>query len=300
MHILMTGGTGYIGTRLCAKLDGNGTQISVFTRNINAAKNKLPNRIQCIDDLQKIKHLPPIDAVINLAGHPIANARWSPGVKKKIIDSRILLTRNLLETLQQSQHRPKILLSGSAVGYYGLQADKTLTEDDPSGTGFAAQLCRDWEVEALKAKALGMRVCCIRTGLVLGKSGGLLKRMRIPFLLGLGGKIGTGKQWMSWIHIEDYLNILINCLDNPQVTDCVNATAPNPVTNEEFTKTLAKTLNRPAIFPVPAMLLKVMLGEMADELLIHGQRVIPQKCLDAGFHFHYPNLEDALLNIERG
>lgn len=299
MHILITGGTGFIGKQLCLLLLSKKYEISVLTRDIHRAQRILPTQVRCIQDISEINSISPIDAIINLAGHPIANSPWFPKIKQTIIDSRILLTQNLVKALEKIDPKPRVLISGSAIGYYGMCADEILTETSKVGTGFAADLCKNWETAALLAQAQNIRVCCIRTGLVLGQSGGILKRMRLPYLLGLGGKMGSGRQWMSWIHIQDYLNILLLCLENQNIQGAINATAPNPVTNLDFTRNYARILKRPAFMTMPGWALKLLLGQMAEELLLAGQRVIPQKLIDLHFSFEYPNIDMALRQIER-
>lgn len=299
MHILITGGTGFIGKQLCLLLLAKKYEISVLCRDIHRAKAILPFQINCIQNISDIKHILPIDAIINLAGHPIANMPWFPKTKQAIIESRVYLTQNLVKIFQDLDPKPCVFISGSAIGYYGMCADEKLTEEAPVGTGFAADLCKEWELAALTAQDQGIRTCCIRTGLVLGKAGGILKRMRLPYLLGLGGKMGTGHQWMSWIHMQDYLSILLFCLENTHIQGAVNATAPNPVTNLDFARSYAHILKRPAFMTMPGWLLKLLLGQMAEELLLAGQRVIPQKLMDLHFSFKYPQIDLALQQIER-
>lgn len=297
MHFLITGGTGFIGAHLCQALHEKNHQITVLTRNRKRATKKLPAGIDFIESFDALPNLEPIDIVINLAGHPIANSPWFAKVKQAILDSRIKLTNELIEALSKLAQKPKCFISGSAIGYYGVHEEKSFIETDEAGEGFAAELCKNWEEAAQKAKTLGMRLCLIRTGLVLGE-GGLLQRMRLPFKLGLGGKLGHGKQWMSWIHMQDYLNIILTCIENEALEGAINATAPNPVTNQEFSKTYASVLNRPAFMPMPAFVLKTAFGQMAQELILSGQRVIPQKLIELNFQFNYPSLKDALSEIE--
>lgn len=302
MHILLTGGTGFIGRNLCAKFQALDHDVSVLTRDVENAQKILPpsrlTKVKCYHIDNDLARLPEIDAVINLAGHPIADARWFPSVKKKIRSSRIELTETLIQKLQDSIHRPKVFISGSAIGYYGDHSEKC-TEKTPPGEGFAAKLCQDWEMAAMNAKnQLGSRICLIRTGLVLGPKCGLLKKLRLPFLLCLGGKLGNGQQWMSWIHLADYISIINLCLNDLRLAGPINATSPNPATNQEFTRSYAKALKRPAFMTTPAFVLKVIFGKMAEELLLSGQKVIPQKLIDRGFSFKYPDLLEALKKIE--
>jgi hypothetical protein len=233
------------------------------------------------------------DAVINLAGEPIVDTLWSAKRKQVLRDSRITLTEKLVQCIAAANQKPSVLLSGSAVGYYGNGGDNELYESASAGNDFAASLCRDWERAALAAKATGVRVCLLRTGLVLSKSGGLLGKMLLPFKLGLGARLGSGKQWMSWVHIEDYVAMTLRLLQDGQMSGPFNMTAPNPVTNAEFTRTLARAIHRPALFFVPGIMLRIAMGERAA-LLLEGQRVLPANLTDAGYQFKYPKLRNTL------
>lgn len=236
------------------------------------------------------------DAVINLAGAPIVDVRWTERRKRILWQSRVTLTEELVRHIASAEHKPKVLLSGSAVGYYGNRSDTALDETENAGEDFAAQLCKAWEDAAHAAEQVGVRVCLLRTGLVLSNNGGLLGRMLLPFKLGLGTKLGDGKQWMSWVHIDDYVEILLRLLRDTQASGPYNMTAPQPATNAEFTATLAKVLHRPALFTAPAQLLKLAMGERAC-LLLEGQKVLPCKISAAGYRFQFTNLADALSNV---
>jgi len=231
------------------------------------------------------------DAVIHLAGEPVAQ-RWNAEVKQRIRDSRVAGTRNLVQALAKLPRRPQILISASAVGYYGSRGDETLTESSAAGNGFLAEVCQAWEKEAQGAEALGMRVVFVRTGIVLDSRGGALQKMLPPFRMGVGGKVGSGKQWMPWIHAQDLVDLYRFALEQP-VKGPVNGAAPYPVVNADFTKTLAAALKRPAIFPVPGLALRVLFGEMAD-MLMASQRVLPKVAEAAGFRFQFPQLGPAL------
>ena len=233
------------------------------------------------------------DAVINLAGEPIADVSWSATRKQVLRDSRIALTEKLVQCIAVAKQKPSVLLSGSAVGFYGNGGDKELYESASAGNDFAASLCRDWESAAWAAKASGVRVCLLRTGLVLSRNGGLLRKMVLPFKLGLGARLGNGKQWMGWVHIDDYVAMVLRLLQDGQLSGPFNMTAPNPVTNAEFTRVLARTLHRPAIFVAPASMLRLAMGERAA-LLLEGQRVLPANLAEAGYQFKYPKLSSAL------
>lgn len=236
------------------------------------------------------------DAVINLAGEPIADARWTAKRKQALWDSRVTLTEALVRRIVAAERKPSVLLSGSAVGYYGNRGDTMLDEAADAGEDFAAQLCKAWEDAARVAENSGVRVCLLRTGLVLSNNGGLLGRMLPPFRLGLGTRVGDGRQWMSWIHIKDYVAIVLRLLRDEQTRGPCNLTAPQPVTNAEFTKTLAAVLRRPAPFVVPAALLKLGMGESAS-LLLGGQRVLPRKLEDAQYGFRFGDLHGALKHL---
>lgn len=235
-----------------------------------------------------------VDAVIHLSGAGIGDGRWTSERKKVLRSSRIDTTRVLVDSLSRLKKKPRVLLVASAIGYYGTRDDEILTESSANGTDFLALLCRDWEAEARRASTIGIRTVTLRYGIVLSGKGGALPRMLPPFKLGLGGRLGSGQQWMSWIAIEDVLGIIRFAIANEQISGPVNLVAPNPVRNAEFTRLLAGMLHRPAIFPAPAFVLRIMLGEMADALLLASDRVQPQKLLMAGYKFRFEILEPAL------
>lgn len=299
MHFLITGGTGFIGRSVCAHLLAQQHSVTVLTRNRIKAEKKCPAGVAFIESFAGLKSVPPVDIVVNLAGQPIANLPWFQKIKQKIYESRVNLTRSLIEALRKTAHSPKCFISGSAIGYYGLaQTDEPYDEQAPQGDGFAAKLCNDWEKEALKASALGARVCVIRTGLVLGKQGGMLAKLRLPFKFGMGGRLGAGKQWMSWIHLQDYIAIIMHCVNTNTLNGPINATAPNPVTNADFTKAYAKVLHRPAFMHLPAPIIKLLFGQMGVELLLSGQKVLPKKLLNSGYTFQFTDLQSALEAID--
>ena len=296
MKILMTGGTGFIGQSLCRKLLENNDKLTVLSRKpekVPLLCGKTTQAISNISDLTTEEHF---DAIINLAGEGIADARWTSARKQKLLDSRIKTTEQLISFIDRASKKPKVLISGSAVGFYGNQGDKQLDENSAVHDDFAHQLCTRWEAAAKAAEVHGVRVCIIRTGLVIGNDGGFLKRMLPAFKLGMGGPLGDGRQWMSWIHRTDFIAIIELLLNSPQLQGIFNATAPNPVTNAEFTRCLAKVLKRPAFLPVPAIVLKILLGEMA-ELLLGGQRVLPQRLQQENFSFKFTSLEQALNDV---
>jgi hypothetical protein len=298
MKILITGGTGFIGSALTRSLTEQGYEVTVLSRNPDSVEKICGPGIKALNNLNQLKPEDTFQAIINLAGAPIFDARWSDARKQIIRDSRIGLTRQLVASMARMAVKPELLISGSAIGYYGDQGDTVLTEQSATHKDFSEQLCTDWENEAKKAEQLGVRVCLIRTGLVLAEGGGLLKRMLLPFRLGLGGRLGDGQQWMSWIHRQDWIAIARLMLTDSSMQGAYNATAPNPVTNSEFARTLAHCLNRPALLPVPAWLLKILLGEMSG-LVLGSQRVMPERLLALGFRFQYTDLSSALNQVLR-
>jgi uncharacterized protein (TIGR01777 family) len=237
------------------------------------------------------------DAVVHLAGENIAGGRWTAERKQKILDSRKDGTRNLAQSIAAAGRKPEVLVSASAVGIYGNRGDEVLTESSASGDGFLAGVSRAWEEALAAARAAGVRVVSPRIGVVLDGKGGALPKMALPFKFGAGGRVGSGKQWMSWITLDDLVRLLIFAMTNRDLQGPVNAVAPQAVTNAEFTRTLARVLHRPAIFPAPAFAMRLLLGEMADELLLSGQRVEPKVAMERGFRFQYPQLETALAHV---
>lgn len=292
MRILITGGTGLIGSNLIPKLKPN--DITVVTRNVSQAELILGHKVTLISSLDEFKNLDNFHVVINLAGEPIINKRWSDEQKKVIEHSRWDITEKLISLMKASNDPPSLFVNGSAIGYYGRQGDEIIDEDfDSPNDEFSHQLCERWEFLARKAESEHTRVCIIRTGIVITRRGGALMKMVPPFKFGLGGPMGSGKQYMSWIHLEDMLDGLIHIIDNIECKGVYNFTAPNPVTNAEFSKTLASVLHRPSLLPMPSFALRVIMGEAAD-LLLYGQRVIPKRLQESGYQFHYPELEHAL------
>ena len=296
MNILITGGTGFIGSALTKQLIQQGETVTVLSRNPAQVADIFSEQVKALGNLNELKADDSFDVIINLAGAGIFDARWSEKRKQLLRDSRINLTQQLLSAIERMKVKPELLISGSAIGFYGNQADMQLTEQSTPITDFSQILCADWENSALQVQALGVRVCVIRTGLVLAKGGGLMQRMLLPFKLGLGGRLGDGLQWMSWIHREDWIKIALTMMADKTMSGTYNATAPNPVTNREFTQTLARCVKRPALLPMPSGVLQVLLGEMA-ELVLGSQRVLPERLLAQGFQFDYLQLEKALQQI---
>lgn len=297
-RILVTGGTGFIGQLLCPTLLAKGYNLTVLSRQSDSAVQSVCGRVEALGDLKSLEGHPGFDAVINLAGEGIADKRWSESRKQALRDSRIGLTHTLTEVIKTWQQPPAVLVSGSAVGFYGNQGSNPVTEDTPPVDEFTHQMCRDWENAALQNRSDRTRVCLSRTGIVVGPGGGFLKRMLLPFKLGVGGRIGNGEQFMPWVHRDDVVAALVWMLETPEASGAYNVVSPDPVSNRSFTATLARVLHRPAIFPVPAAVLKVALGEMAG-LLLTGQQAYPKKLTDEGFEFRYTELEPALKDATR-
>ncbi|MDD2929193.1 MAG: TIGR01777 family oxidoreductase [Sideroxydans sp.] len=296
MNILITGGTGLIGRALCRVLLAEGHTLTVFSRHPETVASKCGTEVQALASLDDWTPARYFDAVINLAGEPIVDAAWTERRKQMLRDSRIALTRQLVARIAQAEQKPAVLLSGSAIGYYGGRGDQELVETSGPGDDFPAQLCIDWEAAAIEAERSGVRVCLLRTGLILSRDGGLLARMLPPFRLGLGTRLGDGKQWMSWIHIDDYVQHLLRLLQDEELSGPFNMTSPQPVTNAEFTRILAAVLHRPAPLAAPAAMLKLAMGERAA-LVLEGQRVLPARLEASGVQCAYPELGSALRAI---
>ncbi|WP_459927570.1 TIGR01777 family oxidoreductase [Desulfosporosinus burensis] len=298
MNVMIFGGTGFVGRNLTEELLVNGYQVYVVTRNPQKTANRLGNKIKVIEwdnisPLSSIYKLQ-IDVVINLAGESIGNRRWTNSVKEEIISSRIRITGTIVDAINNGTIQPKVLINASAVGYYGLREDEEITESEEEGQDFLAQVCRDWENEAYKVQNGLTRVITIRIGVVLGNEGAL-NRMALPFKFYLGGPLGKGNQWLSWIHIQDLTSMIRFIIEHQELAGSINAVAPNPVRMRDFSKILGKVLNRPSWLPVPEIVLKIALGQMA-EMLLHGQRAVPKIILSTDFIYRFPRLKEALDN----
>lgn len=299
MKILITGATGLIGKRLTETLLQRGQdQLVVLTR--NKGKANFPEQVDVVEwknpasDLIPSEALAGVEAVIHLAGESIAEGRWTKAKKERLWSSRVDATRNLIKSFENSSnHNLKTVLSSSAIGFYGDRQDEALTEASEKGSGYLSDLCHNWELSSLSETLTNTRFVQLRTGIVLSKDGGALAKMLPPFKMGAGGRLGSGNQWMSWVHIDDMVGLILHSLENQAIQGVVNATAPEPVTNSGFTKVLGTVIKRPTIFPVPAFGLKVLFGEMSS-ILLEGQRVLPQKLQDHGYQFQYGKLHDAL------
>lgn len=297
MNIAVVGGTGFIGKHLVKFCLQSGHRVALFTRHPETGSPKhplltiLPWPINMKKECQ-VK----VDAVINLAGETI-NQRWTSSAKQAILESRINVTKQVIECMHNGAIETKVLLNGSAVGYYGHSEERLFTEQDQEDADdFLAAVTRQWENEADKVKGLGIRLVKARFGVVFGAEGGALQKMVMPYRMYAGGPIGKGNQWISWIHIEDALRLMIYCLENPRIEEVVNFTAPHPVTMDQLGRAIGAALNRPHWLPVPAFMFKAIFGEMS-ELLLKGQRVIPHKALEQGYSFLYPDIEKALKSI---
>jgi uncharacterized protein len=296
MKIVVSGSSGLVGAALVAALRRENHSVLCLVRpgrqasGGDVAWNPESGEI----DTAKIEAS---DAIVHLAGASIADGRWSEDRKRVLRTSRVDSTQNLIESLKALSQPPKVFVCSSAIGYYGDRGDELLTEASAAGRGFLADLARDWEAAALGAERVGIRTVVLRLGMILASHGGALAKMLPPFKLGVGGKLGSGKQWMSWILLDDVIGVIRAAIQSVGWRGPINVVSPNPVTNEEFTRTLARILHRPAIFPVPKTMLRFVFGEMADALLLGSQRVIPEKLVAAGYPFSHANLETALRSI---
>ena len=291
MRIAITGASGLVGTALVPFLKGSGHEVVRLVRGTPSHGEHQWSPERGIAD---VAALGPIDAVIHLAGESVAGARWSPAVKARIRDSRVGPTRALARSLADAPLRPRVLVSASAIGYYGSRGDQPLTEGSGPGRGFLADVCREWEAATTPAADAGIRVVQSRFGIILDARGGALGKMRLPFSLGLGGPLGPGTQYYSWVAMEDVCGALLFALTHDQLAGPVNVTSPQPVTNAEFTRTLGRVLRRPAVIPVPTFALTALFGELARGELLGSRRVLPAALQSAGFIFLLPRLEDAL------
>ncbi len=313
MKIVVTGSTGLVGTALVNALARDGYTVCRLLRRETITGKKEsekqgpagqvvdiawdpedPSASSLADSQGKVDG---VEGVVNLAGTSIAGGRWTTQRKMLLRSSRVRTTRALVTALQKANVRPKVLLSASAIGYYGSRGEELLTEESKSGEDFLAGISREWEAEAVKAEALGTRVVCARFGIILAKHGGALPQMMRPFRFGVGGKIGSGRQWMSWVTLPDVVGIIRYALENAAVTGAVNVVAPQPARNAEFTRELARAMHRPAIFPAPAFALRLALGEMADALLLSSQRVKPAFLARERYPFRHPDLPSALASV---
>jgi uncharacterized protein len=303
MKIAIAGATGFVGSRLVDRLQAQGDLVTIFTRSPQQASNRFPKaEIVGYDPLASgawQESISGCDAVINLAGEPIAEKRWTPAQKRAILESRQIGTQQIVAAIAAASVKPQVLINASAIGYYGTSETSIFDESSPAGDDFLAEVCTAWETAAQAANASGTRVVILRLGIVLGENGGALSKMLTPFSAFVGGSIGSGKQWFSWIHREDVVNLIIKAVTDPQMQGVYNATAPNPVKMADFAQTLGTVMNRPSWLPVPNFVLEAMLGEGAI-VVLEGQQVVPTKMLALGFDFQYPTLKPALSSIVDG
>ncbi len=289
--LAITGASGFIGSELAAFLTSGGHDVRAIVRRPPREKEIYWDPERAEIELERLEGL---DAVVHLAGESIAGGRWTPERKALIRDSRVNGTRLIAESLARLKNPPRVLVVASATGFYGDRGDEPLTEDSPSGTGFLADVCKAWEAAAEPARQAGIRVVHVRTGIVLSARGGALAQMLLPFKLGVGGTLGRGDQWMSWIGFDDLIGVLHHALFTPSLEGPLNATAPHPVTNATFTRTLGRVLGRPTAIPLPEPAIRILFGELGEALLLDGARVLPAKLQASGFTFLEPDLEEAL------
>jgi uncharacterized protein len=299
MKVAVVGGTGFIGTRLIERLQAEGHQVVLLVRNRSKAQSQFP-KAEVVEYSPKQsgpwqQSISGCDGVINLAGEPLAT-RWNDSIKKEVLESRTLGTQKIVEAIAQANPKPSVLINASAVGYYGTSETATFQETSSPGDDFLAYVCKEWEAEAEKVKASGTRLVIIRIGIVLGPDGGVLARMMLPFQVFAGGPLGSGEQWVSWIHRDDLVNLILKALTDPAVAGIFNGTAPNPVRMGELCQVLGKIVKRPSWLPVPGFALELLLGEAA-KLVLEGQQVLPQQTQATGFQFQYPTLQTALKQI---
>jgi uncharacterized protein len=302
MRFLITGASGFLGSRLTDALLARGDEVVGLSRDPERARGANPtvswHAWNPTAERPPASALEAVDAVVNLIGEPI-DQRWTEEAKRRIRESRERATKNLVDAITAIEMRPATLVSQSAVGYYGDRGDAVVDESTGAGSSFDAEVCVAWEAAAREAEKVGVRVVVLRSGLVLDPEHGLLRQLLLPFRLGVGGPVAGGGQYMSWIHREDEVRLLLWALDNHEASETYNATAPNPVTNREFSKTFGRVLGRPAVVPVPKLALKARFGDELGEIAAGGQRVVPRRALDAGFEFAHPDLEPALRDLLR-
>jgi hypothetical protein len=299
MKVVVAGGTGFLGRPLSRALAADGHDVFMLTR---GSTDRSTNSITWTPNGESGPWASAIDGagvVVNLAGESIAAKRWTAAQKRKILDTRVLATRSLVSAIRTASVPPSVFVSGSAVGYYGPLGDEVVTEDTPPGSDFLARVCVTWEEEARRAAMAPTRVVCVRTGVVLEKDGGALPQMLPPFKVGAGGPVGSGRQYWPWIHRQDWIDLVRWAIRTPDAGGAINATAPHPVTNAAFARALGRAMHRPAFMPAPAFALRLLLGEMADALLLSGQRAVPRRAERGGFTFTYAKVDEALQAIFR-
>lgn len=302
MKIIIAGGSGFIGQALISSFDLKKDSVIVLSRNPQATQKQFPETVRCLtwDGLNTTPWQEEIDSqtvLINLVGENVGKGRWSSKLKERILNSRVIAGQAMVKAAKQAKQKPLLLIQSSGISYYGNVADIELNEESPMGEGFLADVCRQWEAGSAKIEELGVRRVIMRIGLVLGQGGGLLKKMVLPFQLFIGGPLGSGRQVLSWIHLADLIRAIHFFIEQEQLKGVFNCTAPHPVAMDEFSKILGTVLKRPAFFRVPGFVLKLLLGQMAEEMVLAGQKVIPDRLLNAGFTFQYTQLQQALQDI---
>ncbi len=294
--ILVTGGTGFVGKRLCQHLIDEGHRVIILTRNIKKAGEIFTGRVTLIDSLDRIANDEKIDSIINLAGEKVAQ-RWSAKARAKIRDSRINMAKDLYSLIKRLENKPEAFIQASAIGYYGIDSTNEVefNEDIPHNKddSYPQIICRELEEEVRKIESLDVRVCLVRIGLVVEKDGGAVHELLIPFDCFAGGSIGDGKQWWSWIHRDDVVGIMLHLINTSDAKGVFNATAPTPVSNKKFAQAMAKAMHRPAILPMPAFMVKLLFGQMGDDVMLHGQKVTPTRTIESGYKFIYPEVDAA-------
>ena len=296
MRILITGASGLIGTALQKSFEEKGYEMLLASRSEPKSERDIQWNADAGFADEDLLRLEGLDAVIHLAGESISALRWTDEKKKAIRDSRVHGTRTMIEAFARLEKKPKVFISASAIGFYGDRGDEEMTETNSVGDTFLSEVSKEWESESRRAEDMGIRTVLLRNGIVLSKDGGALATMMTPFKLGVGGVVGSGKQWMSWVSLDDAVGIVNYALENENLRGAVNVVSPNPVTNEEFTKTLGEVLYRPTFLPLPEFAVNLVFGEMGDALLIDSTRVVPKRLLDSGFKFRYPEINSALEN----
>ena len=296
MRILITGASGLIGTALQKSFEEKGYEMLLASRSEPKSERDIQWNADAGFADEDLLRLEGLDAVIHFAGESISALRWTDEKKKAIRDSRVHGTRTMIEAFARLEKKPKVFISASAIGFYGDRGDEEMTETNSVGDTFLSEVSKEWESESRRAEDMGIRTVLLRNGIVLSKDGGALATMMTPFKLGVGGVVGSGKQWMSWVSLDDAVGIVNYALENENLRGAVNVVSPNPVTNEEFTKTLGEVLYRPTFLPLPEFVVNLVFGEMGDALLIDSTRVVPKRLLDSGFKFRYPEIKSALEN----
>lgn len=292
-HVLITGGTGFIGTALSLRLLERNARVSVLTRNRERAERHFAGRVSAFESMHDIDRDNAPTVIINLAGKNLGEHRWNAEVKQQLIASRVNTARQVVAYIEAAERKPRLLINGSAVGYYGARGDEELSENSPPGNEFQSSLCKQWEEAALEAERYGVRVCISRTGVVMGQGGGALAGLAPLFRLGLGAVAGSGRQWISWVHREDLIAMFFCFMEDETLSGPFNNTSPQPVTNREFSKAIGRALHRPVFLHVPGWAMRLAYGEMAH-LYLTGQKVLPTRHLHDGFEYRYPDIDSAL------